>query len=328
MEQKENVVKNQKVSDGVMIGVNQKPIKEVKYNKDSDFVFGCGLDSIITMINNEGHVVGTFQKEGGAVNTILPLNFTLISASSNTSLSTWDIATGKLTSTVETESIVKAIDGDESIIYFLTDNSMSQQGYVGRFDSRSNTIEKIYEPKVSSTKGFWKEDVFVFGNDIGEIVKYDLKANSASMQKYHDAKVTCVAPSACKNYFATSSLDATMKLIDTKTMEEKRKFKAEEPVNCVAIFPTNDILVSGGGINARDVTITKGKSTFDTNFYDIATKQKIGFFNTHIGPLNCASISPDGKQIATGGEDGRIAQVNLGDDFYNAPFTDLLKYAQ
>ncbi|OQS54503.1 eif3i [Ecytonucleospora hepatopenaei] len=313
-------------SNGVMVGLNQKPIKEVKYNSDGDFVFGCGLDSIITMLNCEGKVKGTFQKSGGAVNSILPLDFTLFSASSDTTLSSWDIESGKLLNTKETESMVKAIDGNESVIYFLTDNSLNLQGYIGRIDLRTYKIEKLLEPKVVSTKGFLKEDFFIFGNEQGEISKLDFRNNNVITAKHHDAKITCVSPSACRNFFATSSLDATMKLIDSETLQFKRLFKAEEPVNCASIFPSNDILLSGGGINARDVTVTKGKSTFDTNFYDIAISQKIGYFNTHIGPVNCSSISPTGLQIATGGEDGRIALVNLGNDFYKAPFTDLSKY--
>ena len=314
-------------SKGVMIGLNQKPIKQVKYNKDGDLVFGCGLDSIITMINTNGHVVGSFQKEGGAVNAIQPLDFSLFSASADTSLNHWDIERGDCIKTIQIESMIKSIDESKGSIYFLSDNSMNMQGVVGRFDPRTGEVEKLYLPKIPNTKGFVVDDKYIIGNEKGEIISFCLKTNKELKKKdEHLSKVTSINPNLSKHFFITSSLDCTMKIIDIETLEVKRKFKSEEPINCASIFPTNDIVISGGGINARDVTITKGKSTFDTSFYDIATKQKIGFYNTHIGPVNSAAVSPFGTQIATGGEDGRIALVNLGSDFYKAPFTDLSKY--
>ncbi|ORD94517.1 EIF3I [Enterospora canceri] len=308
-----------------LITLNQKPIREIKYNSDGDFIFGCSQDAITTMTNRNGQVIGTFERDGGAVNTLLPLECTLITASSDTKLVSWDILTGKMLSELETDSIVRAIDGSESALYIASDNSMGIQGYIGRVDLRTNKIERLFMPTVSSTKGFIKDDCFICGNEIGEVHKYGTMSQETSTTKPHHLKITSLNPSACKSFFVTSSLDSTIKIVDSGSLETKKKFKAEEPVNSAAIFPTNDIVISGGGINARDVTTTKGKSTFDTCFYDIVTTHRVGFYNAHIGPINSVAVAPDGKQVATGGEDGRIALVQMGDDFRSGGFTSLFQ---
>ena len=306
------------------IGINQKPIKEIKYNSDGDLIFGCGVDDITVMINQHGNVLGTFERGGSAVNSLCPLDFTLITGSSDSILSTWDIVTGQLKTTHNTDSIVRSIDNDGEVIYFLSDNSMNIKGYIGRLDQRVGMIEKLFYPENNSVKGFFYKKYFIFGDIAGKINKYDFSQNQiVEYKQVHYSKITSVKPSFCKTFFVSSSFDSTMKIIDSDSFTVKKKFKTEEPMNTASIFPENTILVSGGGINARDVTITKGKSTFDTNFYDIITTQKIGFYNTHSGPINSIDISPDGSQIVTGGEDGKIVLINMGNDFNTAPFTKL-----
>jgi len=199
---------------------------------------------------------------------------------------------------------------------------MNLQPLIGSFDKRMNSINTLCTSSRIPTKCFSNGNYIIFGDTSGYINKVDLRTNSVIQEvDLHFSKITNIKPSTCGSFFVTSSTDSTVRLIDTNSFLQKKKFDCEEPVNCAAIFPTNDKVVTVGGITARDVTTTRGKSSFDTNFFDIVTSQKIGFFNTHFGTINVVDVNPDGKSFVSAGEDGIISLVHPGKDFTEGGFT-------
>lgn len=147
-----------------------------------------------------------------------------------------------------------------------------------------------------------------------------MKINEVLMtNKIHNSKINEIKESPCSNYYVSSN-DATSKIFD-KNLNEIKVFQSSEPVNSSSVFPENNIVVNVGGISARDVTLTRGKRKFYVNF-DIVKEERMGFYSTHFGTINTADVSRNSTYFASGGEDGIIIMIKMGNDFYKATFTE------
>ncbi|KAL6122784.1 eif3i [Nucleospora cyclopteri] len=301
---------------------HERPISEVKFNSDGDYLIAASREGSISMIKKTAEILGSFEKERIAVNAICTSKDKIFGAYSDASITTWDIFTGKQIANVETESLVGSLFEDNNILYILSGNAMNKTSYFGIYDLRTNKIQRVYEPSRTGTKGFFYNDLYVFGDNDGFINQFDVRNNTLINEiKAHYSEVTSVTPSACRTFFSSSSSDATVKIVDTVDFQTKKSFDCEDPVKSSAIFPSNDKIITCGGTLAREVTKTRGKSTFDLNVFDIVTAQKIGFYSVHIGTINTVAISPNGTQSVSGSEDGHIVLLTFGEDFFSAPFT-------
>jgi translation initiation factor 3 subunit I len=301
---------------------HKRPITDLQFHPDGDVFFAASKDSSASMIDLNGKILGSFDKHDGSISTLASYQNNLLTGCLDLSVILWDILNGAVVNKIDTQAVVRGIDFTEDI-FFCADNSMNKDPYIGRYDRKSGKIIKLISGITSPTKLFRYEDSVIFSNIEGSVYKLDLKTNNIVQEaKIHQAKVTSIKPSACKSFFVSCSSDSTVKILDSETFALKKSFECEEPINCANIFPTNDKVVAVGGINARDVTTTKGKSSFDTNFFDIVTQQKIGYFTTHFGTINAVDVHPRSTHICSGGEDGSICLIKLGLDFFNAPFTN------
>lgn len=300
---------------------HDRPIIDIKFHPDGDVFFAASKDSTASVSNLCGVVLGTFEKHDGAITAIAPFKNNLLTAGADLFLVRWDVITGKYDWNINSESVVRGIDFDQQI-YFCTDDSMNKEAFVGMIDPRDANLNKLYTLADPGSKIFKTDNNIIISTTNGKVCKFDIRNNKIVQEaKFHNSKITDMKPSACRSFFATSSSDSSSKIIDTETFAVKKRFDTEEPINSVAIFNTNDIVVCVGGINARDVTVTQGKGSFDTNFFDIVTQQKIGYYSIHFGTINAVDVHPQSTHIVSGGEDGAICLVKLGDDFRNAPFT-------
>ena len=100
-----------------------------------------------------------------------------------------------------------------------------------------------------------------------------------------------------------------------------KTFVCEEPVNCSVIFNSNDKVICAGGINARDVTLNKGKNKFDTKFFDVITTEQIGYYTSHYGTINCVDVHHKNTMYCSGGEEGLVSIIAFGNDFFSSGFT-------
>ncbi|KAI4291446.1 translation initiation factor 3 subunit I [Pancytospora philotis] len=301
---------------------HKRPISDLKFHPDGDVFFAASKDWSASMINLDGKLLGSFDKHQGAVSAIDAHQNQLASAALDLSVIVWDLLTGAVASEIEVPSIVRGVDFGPTL-HFCTDHSMGKECFLGHWDPRAPAHEKLVLLDVSTTKLFRSEDSLVFSSVDGSVSRYDLRAGKVVCRApVHRGKITNLKPSTCRSFFVTCSLDSSAAIVDTDTLSIKKKFDCDEPINSACIFSTNDKLVAVGGMDARDVTTTKGKSTFDTCVYDVVTQAKVGSYTTHFGTINALDVHPTLDIYCSGGEDGGVCLVRPGSDFAAAPFTD------
>jgi len=301
---------------------HERPITDIKFHRDGDVFFASSKDCSASMTNLNGQILGSFNKHTGAISTLESYNNNLYTASVDLSIIQWDVFKGNAISTIPTDSLIRGLFCSDQI-YFCTDDSMGRSPAVGLLDIRTNKTTKIANLSMPSSKLFEYQNCLIVSTANGTVLKVDLRNGQVIQEAtIHQSKIADMKPSFCRSFFVTASTDSSAKIVDSETFAIKKRFDCEEPINSACIFNTNDKVICAGGINARDVTTTKGKSSFETSFFDIVTQLKIGSFNTHFGTINAVDVHPIGSHYISGGEDGSICLVRLGKNFFDAPFTD------
>lgn len=310
------------------IKCHERPITEIKFNSDGDLVFTAGKDSVSTLLRSDGTVVGEYRSHKGSIFSLAIDNASsgLMTGSADQSIILWDVSTGKVKSQMDVGVVVKGLDfyRDGRLCLVCSDSSMGKTPLVGVFDTRSNELKKILSPASSPVKVLLdvSESFLVYSDTSGYVTSVDLR-NSQVIQsaRVHSSKINNIRPSRCRTFFVTASADSQSKIVDFLDLSIQKTFACEEPVNCAAIFGTNDKVICAGGINARDVTTTKGKTSFDANFFDAVTCEKIGSYSTHFGTINSVDVHPSGRLYCSGGEEGTVTLLAFGRDFFSAKFT-------
>lgn len=86
-------------------------------------------------------------------------------------------------------------------------------------------------------------------------------------------------------------------MFDLKSLEVKKTYKTDRPVNSAAISPIKPHVVLGGGQEAMDVTTTSTRiGKFDARFYHKVFEEEFGRVKGHFGPINSLAFHPEGRQ--------------------------------
>uniref|UniRef100_A0A6U6LR67 Serine-threonine kinase receptor-associated protein n=3 Tax=Odontella aurita TaxID=265563 RepID=A0A6U6LR67_9STRA len=134
----------------------------------------------------------------------------------------------------------------------------------------------------------------VTGDELEEIFPHEKKINRVSFNKD-------------KTLFITSSADFTSKLYDVVDLEHLKTYKTDRPVNDAVISEKKDHILLGGGQEAMSVTTTAGKvGKFETRFFHLVYEEEFGSVKGHFGPINALDINPNGRNYASGAEDGYV----------------------
>lgn len=307
----------------INLTLHTRPISKVRFSYEDDIIFGCSLDSVVSMWDKTGKLKGTFEGHKGAVTCMDQNKDFLLTGGSDLTAILWDINTGKQKMNFSFKSTVKTVNLDENIILICCDDSFNNKPSISIYDIEKQELifEKSLNFVVSSS--VLQNEFYLLGDTEGYVRKIDINTHQEIHKfKLHHSKINEIKKSPCSKYFISSSNDATSKIFSSE-LEEIKVFQATEPINSSSIFPENNILVNVGGISARDVTLTKGKRKFDVNFYDIVTEERVGFYSTHFGTINTVDVSRDGKSLVSGGEDGIIVIVEMGEDFKDSNFTSV-----
>jgi len=311
---------------------HERSITQIVYNREGDLLFSSAKDqnpNVWYSINGER--LGTYDGHGGAVWCIdvdwETKNF--LSGAADNTIRLWDVETGKMTERIDTRSAVRtcAFSFSGNMVAYSTDRAMGQQCVINVVDVRTFNQEKpimslpipAKGPKVTSLIWNGLDDLIVTGHDNGDIVQWDVKTHQkVKISSEHQKAISDLQLSSDRTMFISASKDSTAKLWDMDTLQDKKTYKTERPVNSASISPNKDHVVLGGGQEAMDVTTTSTKiGKFDARFFHLIFEEEFAKVKGHFGPINSLRFHPDGNSYASGGEDGYV-RINYFDNDYNA----------
>jgi len=114
--------------------------------------------------------------------------------------------------------------------------------------------------------------------------------------------------------------------MDPRSLEIIKTYETGRPINAAAMSPLMDHVILGGGESAEDVTQSElTAAQFKVRFFDSIFCSELGSIVGHFGPVNTLAFSPDGKQFASGGQDGFVRVHHFNEDYFNRK-DELIKY--
>lgn len=309
---------------------HERAITQIKYNRDGDLIFSASKDkqpNVWFAVNGER--LGTLDGHEGAVWCIDPNweSTKLVSGAGDNTLRIWDIETGKQITRIDTPTAVRSCQFSYSgkEILYTTDAQMRRSPEINVIDVRDPEGSPIMSLKdlglqkpTASLFGPLDETV-ITGHDNGVIAKWEIKMPKSLLKDVaaHKGAINDLQYSKDQTMFISSSKDCSARIFDTKTLEEKKLFKVDRPVNSAAISPTRDHIVLGGGQEAMEVTTTAVRSgKFEARFFHLVFEQEFARVKGHFGPINSLAFCPDGKGYASGAEDGYV-RVHQFDNTYH-----------
>lgn len=307
----------------VDLTVHKGAISQVMFNRGGDLLLSSSMDSLVSLWNLEGNLLGTYSGHTGAVWTIDVLEGDLVSGGGDAKIVVYDLETGREKGHRFAETkISSARFCDREKIFFTTDNSLYKTPKVQLYDVRAGVSEVLTHSSVPTSICSFG-DLMVFSDNLGFLNVFDIRKNEVvASKKIHDEKINELKPSFCGTFFTTSSDDKKSKIVDFD-LNVVKTFVSEDPINSACVFRLNDKMVTAGGVSARDVTLTEGNARFDVKFHDIITTQVVGSYSPHFGTINSVDVHPRGDRMISGGEDGIVCITTFGEDFYEAEFTEI-----
>jgi translation initiation factor 3 subunit I len=146
----------------------------------------------------------------------------------------------------------------------------------------------------------------------GDLQMWDIRSGQArpepvvNRKRAHDASISDLQLSRDQSMVVTCAPDGTAKLWDAFQLEPFKTFKADRPLNSIAISPTKPHILTGGGQLARDVALTGGMGQFEALFYHLVFEDMFAKVKDHFGPIRSLAFQPDGTGYASGAHDGMI----------------------
>ena len=306
----------------IMLHGHERSITQIKYNREGDLLFSCAKDASPNVwYSLNGERLGSFKGHGGAVWCIDPNWDTtrVLTGSADNSCKMWDTETGSVVQNLGTRSAVRSCGFSYSgnLIFYTTDKAMGHDCKVQIFDIRDSSQIENNEPmmsipitKAKVSAAIWGplDEYIVTGHENGDLCQWDVKTgNIIKAVRNHNKQINDVQLSKDMTMLITASKDATAKLFDTDTLDFKKTYKTDRPVNSAAISPLKPHIVLGGGQEAMDVTTTDTRvGKFDAKFYHLVFEEEFGRVKGHFGPINSVAFHPDGKGYSSGGEDGYV----------------------
>ncbi|KAI5191672.1 translation initiation factor 3 subunit I [Nematocida sp. AWRm77] len=320
-------------SANYQIRYHLRPITEVKFNHDGDLLFSASKAETAAVWRVEtGKRMVEYRGHSGAVMCldVDRESKRLATGGADGKCILWDVDTGKTLCTydnlVTTKDVTFTPSGEKLLM--CTDAIMGQPPKILMYDVKSGELIKEYvaETIATSVASTLDEDI-VYSDTTGKVALLERRTfGTLSMRSVHQSKITSLSSSFCGTYFVTGSNDFKSKIVDVSTgsIEVVREFLSDSPINTAKVSPNNAMVVTAGGIDARDVTTKGGKGKFYIEFFDCVTSKLLGYYSEHFGTINTLDIHPSGGAIASGAEDGVVNVLRLDDPtFLSAPFTML-----
>jgi translation initiation factor 3 subunit I len=315
-----------------------KPLSTVRYNREGDLLFTSALEpKTCVWYSVNGERLGTYNGSEGAT-THMDITYDtshLLASSGAYSAWIWDVETGKLVHKLAVSGPARrcgwsfsgnlffvsfdcvgarASNPSELLVFDVRD--LSNSGPDGPVPVWRRPIENS---KLTAAVWAHLDDRIITGHENGDVSLYDLTSRSrtANGAGLHRGRVVDIQMSSDQAMAVTASKDTTARLVEASTLELRRTYQTDRPVNSASISPTHDHVVLGGGQEARDVTTTaQGAGKFFARFFHLIFEDEFARVKGHFGPINSIQFAPDGSGYASGGEDGFV-RVHIFDPEYD-----------
>jgi len=190
---------------------------------------------------------------------------------------------------------------------------------------RSNTAvwtQEISSSKITSAVWGPLDEVIITGHENGDLCQWEMESQEMVRKvSEHTKQINDIQLSKDMNMLITASKDTTAKLFDTYSLDVKKTYKTERPVNSAAISPIKPHVILGGGQEAMDVTTTNTRvGKFDARLYHLVFEEEFARIKGHFGPINSISFHPDGTGYSSGGEDGYTRVHQLDAQYFEFDF--------
>jgi len=310
---------------------HERPITVIKYNYDGDLLFTASKDQIPSIWRVEnGERIGTFHGHKGTIWDLDIDRFStrLLTASADATVKLWNCQTGELLKTFTHRGPVRGVAWSEDNTKFATisDPFVQHNAKISIFDTSSDAYDsdddeepesllEIDVPKENSrrvqmTNISWTalNEHLLVAFDNGIVRLYNPTTGDVEDEiKVHEKKINRLQLNRSKTLFITSSADCTSKLYDAVNLKHLKTYTTDRPVNDAVISETKDHILLGGGQEAMSVTTTSGKvGKFETRFFWLVYEEEFGTVKGHFGPINALAINPNGRNYASGAEDGYV----------------------
>mmetsp|Transcript_9200 Transcript_9200/g.27686 ORF Transcript_9200/g.27686 Transcript_9200/m.27686 type:complete len:317 (+) Transcript_9200:289-1239(+) len=279
--------------------------------------------------SENGERIGTFNGHKGTIWDLDVCRFSkrVVTASADATSRLWDCETGETLMDFKHHGPVRGVAFAQGSQMFasISDPFVDHNAQISIYDIPEDEDPSTYDdtprleidlPKmpdgkrVNPTNIVWlnlNEALFVtFDN--GAVRLYDPVTGDELEEIFpHEKKINRVSFNKDKTLFITSSADFTSKLYDVVDLEHLKTYKTDRPVNDAVISEKKDHILLGGGQEAMSVTTTAGKvGKFETRFFHLVYEEEFGSVKGHFGPINALDINPNGRNYASGAEDGYV----------------------
>ncbi|KAI8062424.1 WD40-repeat-containing domain protein [Gongronella butleri] len=320
----------------ILLQGHTRSLTQIKYNREGDLLFTVSKDKVCNAwYSHNGERLGTYNGHVGSVWTVdvNAASTMLVTGSADNTAKLWEVQTGKCLKTWEFKTAVKrvAFSEDDSMVLCVTEERMGYAGTITVLPVNPDlTAEQSSEPimQLVNQKGNSKAVVadwsyldkyIVSGHEDGSLSQWDWKNNKKlKSAKAHDGVISDMQCSLDRSYFITSSKDKVAKIFDIDTLEEKKVYPTDTPLNSATFTPKyQEFVIVGGGQEAMDVTTTSARAgKFESRFYHKILEEEVGRVRGHFGPINTLAVHPDGKSYSSGGEDGYVRVHHFDPDYF------------
>jgi translation initiation factor 3 subunit I len=322
----------------ILLKGHEKALTLLKYNREGDLIFTTsrGLTPCVWYADN-GERLGTYNGHTGAVWT-LDVNYDttmLLTGSGDNSARLWDVESGKETQAWFHRTPVRSVgfsEGDKMILT-VTDQVLGMAPTILFWDLSqkpfAGPIREITGPMIKINQAHWGtlNNNVVSCSEDGTINLWEFKTGHKLKSNHdHTKSVNKLQFDKEKLTFISASSDTTARLFDADTLECKKIYDSERPVNASAMSPLMEHIILGGGQEASQVTTTHSKTgNFQVRFFHKIFQNELGNVKGHFGPVHTLMFSPDGRSYASGSEDGYVRIQHFDPNYFDIFADDLVK---
>ena len=340
----------------IILQGHTRPIRDIKFNKDGDFLFTGSNDRNVTLwASDTGERIGTYYHAAAINNMAVTLDSKILITGDNTGgCYFWEVSSGKVLKKIEMDSSysIRSVDlsyGDENIMLTYGGRTKDAKSFVDIYKlsdilsaSTTNNIIKNVTPIKSLTSSVSKfmsckwmnlNKNIVCSREDGALQLIDYESGiTIKENKIHSSVIMDFDISKREEIILTASKDGKSCVIDPDTFEVIHTLYPQDPTRNINTCKISPLFYMGdeseekyhailaGGQESREVTTTHSKKGgFDLLFYNIMYGEEIGAVQGHFGPVNTMAFGPSGKIIASGAEDATIRIHKLEDDYFNLP---------